>query len=198
MKRRISLAFVCLLASVALALTPAERRVVEDARGKLKEATAQFEQVKAKLGDAGRQIEEANKHAAESDARAAAAETHAASADQHAAETDLAAKKTGEEIETAHKNEQTMANAVAEMKPIYDQVYKYWGIGAIILGFQILAKHLLILAAVLIGIGLALWIASFFFPVIGVGFKAVRRVTALGITKFAALIHRRPNPQTPK
>jgi hypothetical protein len=134
MKRRISLAFVCLLASVALALTPAERRVVEDARGKLKEATAQFEQVKAKLGDAGRQIEEANKHAAESDARAAAAETHAASADQHAAETDLAAKKTGEEIETAHKNEQTMANAVAEMKPIYDQVYKYWGIGAIILG----------------------------------------------------------------
>lgn len=186
----IRIAFVSMLASVALALTPAERSVLRDARSQLKTAISQFQDVNVKLGDAGKQIEAANQHAAEADGRAAAAETHAASADQHAAETDAKAKKTGEEIETAHKNEQTMANAVAVMKPIYDQVYKYWGIGAIILGFQILGKHLLILAAVLIGIGLALWIASFFTPVIGIGLTAARKIIAAIIARFSMVVHK--------
>jgi acyl-CoA reductase-like NAD-dependent aldehyde dehydrogenase len=48
----------------------------------------------------------------------------------------------------------------------------------------------LILAAVLIGIGLVLWIASFFFPVIGVGLTAARKIIAAIIARFSMVIHK--------
>ena len=80
-----------------------------------------------------------------------------------------------EDIKKAHDNEQTMANEVAKMKPFWDKGHKYWGIGAIMLGFGILVKHLLILTAFLILLGLAIWILSFFVPWLKIPLAFVQR-----------------------
>jgi hypothetical protein len=79
----------------------------------------------------------------------------------------------------------------AAMRPIVAQVHKWWGIGGIAYGFVRLAKHLLILAAVIIAIGVAVLILSFFFPVIGVAFKAIGPLFGAVMSRIGSLFRRK-------
>lgn len=51
-----------------------------------------------------------------------------------------------------------------KMRPIVEQVNRWWGIGGVLYGFGRLAQHLLILLAVLVAIAIGLLVASFFIP----------------------------------
>jgi hypothetical protein len=135
-----------LLAIACLALTPAERNIVTDAKKHLDAAKAE------------------NIQAWDS---AQSAWNTAAEADAHAKQTDAEAATVRQQIEVAHKNEQALATSNAKMKPVYEQCTKWWGIGAILYGFGQLAKHLLILLAVLVVLAVAVLVLSFFFPAMG-------------------------------
>lgn len=69
---------------------------------------------------------------------------------------------------------------IKEQNEIIDQVNSYWGIGAFAYGAKRLVKHLFILAAVLFGVGILLFVANLFFPAIGAGigiaFAFIRRL----------------------
>lgn len=165
------LLILLLFAASAFALTPTERKIVQHAQTELHAGIAKYN---------------------EADARAAAAAQHAGEADAHANDTDGKLKVLSGEIETAHKNEQTLAGQVKKYKGFWDAGHKYWGIGAIGLGIGLLFKHLLIAAAVLLALGVGLYIASFFFPVISVGLTVVRKFIAVALVRFSVLIHKHP------
>lgn len=161
----------------SLALTPQERKLAKHALTELQAAKQQFA--------------DAQKHAGEADARAAAAEQHAAQADQHAATTDAAAKKTGEEIEISHKNEQKMADLVNKYQPFWDQGHAYWGLGAIGLGLGMLFKHVIIL----IGVILLILVVVFFLT--GGTSGAAMPYIARGGSAIASFFRNRRNPKAP-
>jgi hypothetical protein len=92
------------------------------------------------------QFEQAQSKVAEADQRAASAE-------QHARATDGYAKVLEGRVNEAYTRELTLAKDNAKIKPVYEQCTKWWGLGAILYGFGQLAKHLLILAAVLAVMG---------------------------------------------
>jgi hypothetical protein len=134
-----------LAATPAYALTPKERKVVQKALTDLREAKREYADAQAKLALA--------------DERAVQAEQNAADAWGHATVTYEKALTLSKQIDTAHKNEQTMANAVAKMKPVYDKCMRWFGVGAILFGFGMLFKHTLIAAAVLLVLAAILWFA---------------------------------------
>lgn len=68
------------------------------------------------------------------------------------------------------------------------EVNKYWGVGAILYGFKRLAKHLLILAVVLVAIVGLLIVASFFVPALGPVLAIATSVWA----RFLGLFRRKP------
>lgn len=135
--------FLIALACACLALTPAERKIVEHA--------------KAQLEGAQTELKQAQDYAQWADKSQADAWTFAG-------QTDAAAKKTGQEIETAHKHEQDQAAYIAKIEPVYKAVTRWWGLGAFVWGIEELLKHLLILALFGTGLMLAFWGLTFVFP----------------------------------
>lgn len=159
-----------IIAFLALsALTPAERKIVEHARQELSAGRAEHDKAVADV----------------------------AAAQQRTSEAEASAKVTADkigplekQIEDAHKHESDLAKQVNDLKKEHDQVHSYWGLGGVLLGFSILAKHLFITILVILGIGIALYVASFFFPVIGVGLGIVRAFLGSLWTRIKALLHR--------
>lgn len=135
--------WLLILSICCLALTPAEKKAIQQAKD---------------------YVDKAKQENIEAWGEAKQAWDKAYDAEQHAKNTDVEITKTKKQIEEAHKNEQRLGDENAKMKPVYDQVNKYWGIGGIIYGFQRLAKHLLILLAVLVGLALIIWVVSLFVP----------------------------------
>lgn len=86
----------------------------------------------------------------------------------------------GGQIDTAHKNEQAMADWKKANEPVITQVNKYWGLGAFAYGAKVLARHLLILGLILGVAGVVLW---FFAP-------GVIKVVATGFSIIAAFLKR--------
>lgn len=101
------------------------------------------------------------------------AKNAAAQSAKTAALTETRALVAEAQVKTEHDELQRCADENAAMRPIVEQVNKWWGIGGIAYGFVRLGKHLLILAAVIVALGVALFVLSFFFPVVGVAFKAI-------------------------
>lgn len=123
------------LALSCLALTPYERKVIQGVKGKIHAAQIQ--------------LDESTQHSQWADQELQNAWTWGETLDK-----ELATVK--QDIQISHDNE---VKAVAEnqkMKPVYDKVHKYWGIGGIIFGFQRLAKHLFIVSIVLVVVGIVL------------------------------------------
>jgi hypothetical protein len=108
-------------------------------------------------------------------AELAEADQRAASAEQHARATDGYAKVLESRVDEAYIRELALAKDNVKIKPIYEQCTKWWGLGAVLYGFGQLAKHLLILAAVLIVVAAAglLGYALFTSTPVGVAFSLV-------------------------
>lgn len=134
----------------AVALTEKERQLARQALSELQEAKAQFADAKAKLASA--------------DERAATAEQEAANARQFADQTQEKAAVLSKQIDVANSNELRLAQENAKMKPIYDRVTRWFGLGAIIFGLGMLLKNVFIAAAI---VAVAFFIASFIFPAVG-------------------------------
>lgn len=135
----------------AHALTNRERQFAQEAR-------AYFVKAKEQAAEQQRVIEDQDKELAHLD------QTALGQQNQIVALSD--------QIDTAHKNEQAAVAWRNKYEPVIEQVNKYWGLGAFAYGAKVLARHLLILVAVLGVAALAVFVLSFFFPVIGVFFKA--------------------------
>ena len=77
-------------------------------------------------------------------------------------------------------NYDKLSAKVQNQDKIIAQDKKWLGIGRIFYGFVDLARHLLILAAAIVVLCLALWVLSFFFPMVGIAlsvmFGFVRRI----------------------
>jgi ABC-type multidrug transport system fused ATPase/permease subunit len=132
--------------SMALALTPAERKTVQHARTELTTAQKDYTDAKTAL---------------------AAADQRAQDAELHAQATDQFAGTLQKQVDTEHTEAQRLANLNAKMKPVYDQCTKWLSLGAFVYGFKELIKHLLILAAVGVGLMALVYGLSFAFPVFG-------------------------------
>ena len=140
------LALIIAMAFAVSALTPAERDFAEKARAYLAAAKEKVHQQEQVLAEESRRAQEAESTVREQSGQIGT---------------------LGDEIKTAHKNEKELAKYNAYAKPIVEQVNSMWGIGGIIYGFKVLAKHLFILLAVLAGVALVFMVLSFFFPAIG-------------------------------
>lgn len=130
---------IVLIAGLSLALSPAEKKLVHQARAELKKAQTEYSQAKSETAQAKLENE--------------------ASA-QHAKETEDRIAPLSAAIDASHKNEQRLGDLVQKYEPFYIQGHKWWGIGAIIAGFGILATHLLILAGAIITLCVIVWILS--------------------------------------
>jgi hypothetical protein len=105
--------------------------------------------------------------------------------------TDRRALVAEKAVADEHTELKRCANENAAMRPIVNTVNKWWGIGGIVYGFVRLAKHLLILAAVVIAIGVAVLVLSFFFPVIGVAFKAIGPLFGAAMSRVTGIFRRK-------
>lgn len=135
-----------------LALTAPEKRAINHALDKIKEAQASYDRDQAEK---------------------AYAWEYAAQADAHSAETDAKIGPLQSQVDVSHKNEQDLANQVQKYKPFYDQAHKLWGIMGIILCFGILAGHILILIGFIVLLILAIWALSLVFPIFGPVFAII-------------------------
>ncbi len=158
MKNKLALILFLAVASQAAALTTNERQLVRTARQEIAAGIAKFGEMDAKLQVAGLQATEAAQRALE-------AEQNAQAAQDSASETGRRIETLSSDIDKAQKRADALATENAKMKPVYDRVHKWFGLGAIFFGLGLLAKNVFILVAV--G-GVALLVASFFLPVIGV------------------------------
>lgn len=155
------------LATSVLALTPAERKLVERAKTHLQEA---------------------KKEKAASDAEVILADQRATESENHVKETDDKLVTLNGDIKKAHDNEKILAAENDKMRPVYEKCNRWWGIGAIAWGFGRLFRNLLITAVALAVLAGVLWGLSFFFPVIAVGVKlAWGFVRSIG-SRIAALL----------
>lgn len=149
------------VAFFAFGLTPVERKTVLHAREQLHLSINQFN----------------------------AANESALAADNALVTANLRLAQLDKDIGAAHEREIALAKLNAKMKPVYDTCTSRWGLGAIGFGLSMLFKHILILLTVVALLGVALYVLSFFFPVIGVVMKAIavffhmiaNRVHALGL-----------------
>ena len=78
----------------------------------------------------------------------------------------------------------TTQQQLAKQKVIIDQVNSHWGLGAFAYGFKVLFRHLIILAVVLIGLGIAVTILSFIFPAFGALLKIAGSAIASVFSRF--------------
>lgn len=144
MKWKIAI-LIFITAGVALGLTPAERQFAVKARQYLAAAKAKVDHNDQVLAEESRRAQQA---------------------EQTVAQQSSQIGTLSGQIETAHKNEQAAVEFNKYSKPIIDQVNSYWGLGAFLYGFKILARHLLILIAVLAVVALIVFGLSFVFPAI--------------------------------
>ena len=150
----------------SFALTPVERKLVLSIQSEVRQAQADYAKVQADLRQA--------------DANAADAYNRAVAAETQTAQTQSALGTLQKAINDAAAYTAGLAKQVTKMKPVYDQCTSHWGLGAIAYGVGELAKHLLIAVAVIAVLGVGLYVASFFFPWIGVALGVVGRVIADG------------------
>jgi phage-related protein len=136
--------------SVALALNENEKKLVIHAKGALSEAQKNYNTQKLQAEQAEKRAEEAEKEAEE--------------ANKNAAQTAQNILTLQGDIKKASAREAKLVIRVNNLQRLEKKVNSLWGIGAIIYGFERLAKHIFILIAVLIGLALILWVVSFFVP----------------------------------
>lgn len=139
--KRAALIFVSLLAfaTSSFALTANERKQLIQVQSLINQGQADYAQAKQEVAVA--------------DQRAADADAHAQASDTHAAETDQAIGIVKKQIDDAHNRELALKKDNDKMAPVYKRVMGPWfapGLGAIIFGFERLAKFTLIFAAVVI------------------------------------------------
>lgn len=164
------MATACLYAVGTIwALTPAERKIVQHARTELTTAQTDYAAAKSALTDA--------------DQRAQDAELHAQLTDQYAG---ILQKR----VNVEHRNAQTLADLNAKMKPVYDQCTRWLSLGAFVYGFKKLLEHLLILAAVGIGLMALVYGLSFAFPAFGLVLAVIHRVLSRVLAVIEARIKR--------
>jgi preprotein translocase subunit SecF len=135
------------------ALTPKERERVKQAQGFVQEAMVEFDQARAESKSADDRAAEAIKRATESEA--------------HSSETDVLLENLQKEIKKAHDHEQQLADKVKPLQDFWDKAHDHWGLGAFVLGFQILRHNLLVLLGVIIVVMLVLFGLSLAFPAVG-------------------------------
>lgn len=158
------------LSCAALALSPAERTFVDKARAYMAQAKVKVEQQDKVLKEESRRAQQAEQTVSQQSGQIG---------------------KLGGEIDTAHKNESAAVEFNKYSKPIIDQVNSYWGLGAFLYGFKVLARHLLILAAVLIVAALIVFGLSFAFPPIGAFLRTAGEVIAAFIRKIGDRFRRK-------
>ncbi len=141
-----------LLAVACLALTPAERKIVEHARAQLGDALKEQQHSKDLADWAMKSNQEAW---------------------DFANATKAAADVTAQEINVAHKHEQDQAAYIGKMEPVYKAVTRWFSLGAFVWGTQQLLKHLIILALFGTGLMLAFWGLTFLFPFLLPAFRIV-------------------------
>ena len=161
---------MCCMVSVASALTPVETTAVQHAVKYIQDAQRQAVEQKQILD----QTTEAN-----------------AQLERIAVDQQNQINKLGDEIDKAHKNEEALAAYNAKAKPIIDQVNKYWGLGAFAYGLKVLARHLLILVAVLAVIALVVFGLSFAFPALGAFIRTAGTVIAAFLRKIGNLFKKK-------
>jgi hypothetical protein len=162
---------VLFLSPSAFALTPQERKIIEAAQAQIEIAMQDYAATKTAL---------------------TTAQQAAIDADAHAAQTDQAAGVLKKQVDDAYAREKALASDNAKMKPVYDEVRKYWGLGAIFYGIKELVKHLLITIIVVGVLLVGVAILSFFFPVVGVVFGFVVGV----FRRIGSVFQRKPPAPT--
>lgn len=166
----LSLILVALfLSPSAMALTAQERKIIEAAQAQIEIAMQDYAATKTALTNA---------------------QQAAADAEGHAAQTDQAAGVLKKQVDDAYAREKALAADNAKMKPVYDEVRKYWGLGAIMYGIKELVKHLFITIIVVAVLLVGIIVLSFFFPVVGVVFSLVIGV----FRRIGSVFQRRPPP----
>ncbi len=136
--------------STTFALNQNETKIVQHAQGALAQAQRNYRDQRAKTEAAEQRAEEAEKEAQ--------------AANENAAQTAQNISVLKGQIDDAAKREQSLVAEVTGLRELKKQVNSYWGIGAIIYGFERLAKHIFILIAVVIVLALVIWILSFALP----------------------------------
>lgn len=168
-KTALTCALLCALLSTAFALTPAERKQLQEIQGYVRQGQIEYQQAMSAVGEA--------------DQRASLAE-------EHAATTDTAIENVRKDIKAAHDREVTLGKDNAKMKPVYDECVSKWGIGAILFGIKRLTRNLLITALVGAALVAILYGLSFAFPIFGVALAAVTRIFRTIFRALAATMHR--------
>lgn len=175
-------------AFAALALTPAERKIVQHAQT----ATQQAQQQAAQL----------QQQAATADQRAAEADQARQAAEGNAAQTAANLGVLQGQVKAAYDRAKAVQAENDEMRPVYVQVTKWCGIGALTYGAQHLGKCALFTLLGGIGLIALLYGLSFVFPIIGVGLHVATKVVGTGFRIAGAAIHRlaerlKPKPSSP-
>jgi hypothetical protein len=165
-----------LLALTCLALTPAERKLVQATQAELHQAQSEYTKAKD---------------------QATLADLRAADAQKTAADTNVKLADAQKQIKEYSDKADAIAAERDKMKPVYDRVNKGWGLGAIWYGIQDLSKHLLWVGLGVLGLVVVLYALSFAFPAIGAALAVVTsvfRVIAAFITRIIKSIedHLRP------
>lgn len=172
------LLLTCYIAFAALALTPAERTVVQQAQIELRAGKADYAQAQSDL---------------------AAADKRAADAETHAKQTDTANTALANDIKTYAAKAEAIAQQNVKMKLVYDECTKWMDLGAFVFGFKQLAKHLMWFAIGGVLLVVVLYGLSFAFPVIGLGLSIVVKLFAFvfrSVTTAFAVLEAHLKPKT--
>jgi hypothetical protein len=145
------------------ALTPQEKTILRHARDNAIVARTENQKIKTYVEWADQEI---------------------ARAWQYAAETKAAAEQTGRDINDAYEREKACAKKVEYMEPFWVAGHKWFGLGAIWLGVQMLLKNLLVLAIVLVVLSGLIWLATLAFPWLKIPLAIVGRFVRFLVDKI--------------
>jgi hypothetical protein len=165
----LTLALMCALCSPTFALTKKERALVTVIQTEVREGIKDLSESHAALAQAAQRADEAEKHAAD---------------------TDAAIGVVKKQIDVEHATVIAFAKLNAKMKPVYDQVTKWCGFGAIIYGIGRIVHCLIwmvvgIVVLFLIIIGLS--IAS---PAFGIAISGIMTMLRIPVAAFHNLLVR--------
>jgi len=168
-KLALTLALICALVSPAFALTKRERALVTVIQTEVREGIKDLSQSHAALEQA--------------DARAAEAE-------KHAADTDVAIGIVKKQVDVEHATVIAFAKLNAKMKPVYDQVTKWCGFGAIIYGIGRIVHCLMWLVIGIVVLIVAVIVLSIAFPAFGAIISVVMTMLRIPVGIFHTLLLR--------
>jgi hypothetical protein len=140
------------------------------------------------------------------DAKTALADAaqRAGDAEQSATSALAAAADLQKQVDTAYAREKALATDNAKMKPVYDEVRGYWGLGAIFYGIKELLKHLIIAAIVVVILIVLIIIGSvvlqIVFPWLIPIFRGIGAAFGIAVEFLKSLIDRlkpKPTPTPP-